>query len=86
MEEIVKKGKIFNNITQFALPGLTIGAQVATALKFPEFGLIINLAAQPFWLYSSWKAYKQAGQGGILVTSVVFTIVAAFGIINYWFL
>jgi hypothetical protein len=78
--------KLFNTFAQFALPWLTIGAQVATSLKYPQFGLIINLLAQPFWLYSGWKAFKQAGQPGILVTTFFFIIVTAFGIINYWFL
>jgi hypothetical protein len=82
----MSKEKVFNLVTQFALPGLTIGAQVATSLKYPQFGLIINLFAQPFWLYSSWKAYKQAGQSGILITTIIFTVITAMGIINYWFL
>ena len=82
----MSKEKLFNLVTQFALPGLTIGAQVATSLKYPQFGLIINLLAQPFWLYSSWKAWKQAGQAGILITTIIFTIITAVGIINYWFL
>jgi len=86
MNDISKKEKLFNNVAQFALPGLTIGAQIATSLKYPRFGLIINLMAQPFWLYSSWKAYKQAGQIGILITTIIFTIITAMGIINYWFL
>lgn len=86
MNDGSKKEKLFNNVAQFALPGLTIGAQIATSLKYPQFGLIINLMAQPFWLYSSWKAYKQAGQIGILITTIIFTIITAMGIINYWFL
>ncbi|QQS61516.1 MAG: hypothetical protein IPN70_01135 [Candidatus Moraniibacteriota bacterium] len=82
----MNKEKLFNSVTQFALPGLTIGAQIATSLKYPQFGLIINLLAQPFWLYSSWKSYKQAGQIGILITTIIFTVITAMGIINYWYL
>ena len=78
--------KILNIIAQIALPTLTIGAQVATSMKYPEFWLIINLLAQPFWFYSSWKAFKQAWQIGILITTIIFTFITAFGIINYWFL
>ena len=78
--------KLFDRFAQFALPSLTIGAQIITALKYPEWGLVVNLAAQPFWLYSSWKAYKQAGQSGVLVTTIIMTIVLTFGIINYWLL
>jgi hypothetical protein len=76
----------FNSLTQFAVPSLTIGAQVAMALKFPAWGLLINLTAQPFWLYSSWKAYRQAGQIGLFIASVLFTAVTLGGVINYWLL
>jgi len=86
MNEATKKEKLFNKVVQFALPGLTISAQLATSLKFPQYGLIFNLLAQPFWLYSSWKAWKQAGQIGILITAIIFTTITALGIINYWFL
>jgi hypothetical protein len=82
----MKNKKTFNTISQFALPILTIGAQIITAMKFPQWGLIVALLAQPFWLYASWRAYKQAGQIGILINTVVFTIVTAMGIINYWLL
>ena len=82
----MKKDQLANNVSQFAIPSLTIGAQIATSLKFPQYGLILNLLAQPFWLYSSWKAYKNAGQSGILVTTIIFTIITMMGIINYWLL
>ena len=82
----MKKEKLFSNIAQFAIPGLTIGAQIATSLKFPQYGLIMNLLAQPFWFYSSWKAWRQAGQVGILLTTIIFTVITALGIINYWLL
>ena len=81
-----KNKKVFDVFAQFALPGLTIGAQILTSLKFPQFGLIANLIAQPFWLYSTWKGYKQAGQIGMFINTVVFTTITALGIINYWFL
>ncbi|MEI6221588.1 MAG: hypothetical protein WCP97_02375 [bacterium] len=73
----------FNTITQIALPTLTLTAQLAIALKQPFLGLIINMFAQPFWLYSSWKSYKKAGQSGIFITTVFFSAITAFGIINY---
>lgn len=78
--------KIFNSFAQVALPTLTVSAQFATSLKFPQWGLIINLAVQPFWLYSGWKAYKQAGQVGILVTTIIMAVVITCGVINYWLL
>lgn len=82
----MEKSKLFDTFAQFALPGLTIAGQIATSLKYPQFGLIINLIAQPFWLYSSWKAYKQAGQSGMFITTVIFTIITTMGVINYWFI
>lgn len=85
-EQTNSRKTIFDNFTQYALPTLTIGGQIATSLKFPEWGLIICLLSQPFWLYSSWKAYKQAGQIGILITSSIFSVVTMMGIVNYWLL
>jgi len=81
----MKVQKLFNILTQVFLPFLTIGGQIANSLKYPEFGLIISLLAQPFWLYSSWKAFKEAGQIGMFITTIIFTIITAFGIANYWF-
>ena len=80
----MKNNNFFNSITQIALPFFTVGAQIATAFKYPQWGLIINLIAQPFWIYSSWKSYKGAGQIGIFITSIIFTVVTIVGIINYW--
>ncbi len=77
---------LFNNTAQIALPVLTIGGQLAISLKYPKFGLTIILLAQPFWLYSSWKAFREAGQIGILITSITLTIITVFGVINYWLL
>ena len=73
-----------NTVVQCALPVLTIAAQLAVALKHPQVGLVIALSAQPFWLYSSWKAYKQAGQIGLFVNTVLFATVTAAGVVNYW--
>ncbi|MEI7890451.1 MAG: hypothetical protein WCI36_00625 [bacterium] len=82
----MKNEKKFDTLAQFAIPILTIGAQIVIAFKLPQWGLIVVLLAQPFWMYSSWKSYKKAGQIGILINTVIFTIVTAFGIINYWIL
>lgn len=75
---------LFNKTTQIALPVMTIAVQTAIALKLPQWGLIINMLAQPFWIYSAWKSYKQAGQIGLLVTTLIVTVIIGFGIINYW--
>ncbi|MDD5489419.1 MAG: hypothetical protein PHP25_01915 [Candidatus Moranbacteria bacterium] len=80
----MQKEKIFDQVTQFAIPGLTVAATVVIAMKMPQWGLFLNLASQPFWLYSSWKAYKKAGQIGILITTVIMIIVISFGLVNYW--
>jgi hypothetical protein len=76
--------KLLNILTQIFLPAFTLGAQLAVALKYPQLGLILNLIAQPFWLYSSWQAFKQAGQIGMLINVIAFTLITLFGIINYW--
>lgn len=75
---------IFNTATQIALPVLTISVQVAIAMKLPQWGLVINMVAQPFWIYSAWKSYKQAGQIGLLITTIIVTIVIGVGLVNYW--
>ncbi len=82
----MKDNKRFNLLAQFVIPTLTISAQIAVALKIPQWGLLISMSAQPFWLYSSWKAYKKAGQIGLFITAIIITIVFGFGIFNYWVL
>jgi hypothetical protein len=80
----MQKEKNLNLISQFAIPIFTVGGQIAIAMKFPQWGLLLVLLSQPFWLYSSWKSYKKAGQAGILVNTVIFTGVTIFGVLNYW--
>ena len=80
-----KNKSFFNTITQIAIPVLTVGTQIAIALKYPQWSLVINLISQPFWIYSSWKAYKKAGQVGLLVTTLMVTVVICLGIFNYFF-
>jgi len=81
---VSKNKKHFNTLVQFAIPILTILTQVAIALKYPQWGLLFNICAQPFWIYSGWKAYKKAGQIGLFATTVIVTFIMLFGIINYW--
>lgn len=82
----MKKEKLFNQFTQILLPTFTILGFLFTALKKPEFGLLFNLTAQVFWIYSSWKAWRNAGQIGIFITTIVLTCIVLFGVINYWIL
>lgn len=81
---MIDKSSLFNKVTQIALPVMTIAVQTAIAIKMPEWGLVINMLAQPFWIYSAWRSYKQAGQIGLLVTTLIVTVIIGLGIINYW--
>ena len=82
----MKDKRLFDSFVQFALPSLTIVTQIAIALKYPQWGLIVNMLAQPFWIYSGWKAYKQANQTGLFITTIITTAIIAFGVVNYWIL
>ena len=81
-----KNSSVFNKFTQVFLPTFTILGFAFTSLKKPELGLIFNLVAQIFWLYSSWQAWKKANQIGIFITTLVITVIVLYGVINYWFL
>lgn len=73
-------------LSQIAIPVFTLTGYFLTSIKHPEWGLLINLLAQPFWLYSSYKAYKEAKQIGLLITAVLLTIIMIVGVVNYWIL
>ena len=81
-----KREKVFDRVTQVALPFFTILGFLITAMKRPEYGLIFNLIAQVFWLYASYKAWKKAGQIGIFITTFILGIIILYGVINYWFI
>ena len=74
-----------DNVTQFAIPTLTIFGQIIIAFKNPKYGLLLILISQPFWIYSSFKSMKKAGQVGIFITAIIYTFITTFGVINYWF-
>jgi hypothetical protein len=78
--------KNINRATQILLPTLTIAGFLLTSLKKPEVGLIFNLFAQVFWLYSGWQAWRKAGQFGIFITAIVLTGIVLYGVFNYWVL
>jgi hypothetical protein len=78
-----QRDKHINAITQIALPALTIASYTITAMKHPEIGLIVNLCAEPFRFYSAWKSYKEAGQYGLVLVTIIITIILILGIINY---
>ena len=79
-----KDGHLVNSIMQVGLVGLTGLGFLLTSLKLPQYGVISNLAAQVFWLYSAYHAWRRANQIGILIATVIITIVLIGGVANYW--
>ena len=71
----MKKYLTLNNCMQVGLLVFTIGGFLLTAMKLPQYGLIISLLAQIFWLYASYKAWKEAGQIGIFINTIALTAV-----------
>lgn len=67
---------------QAGLIFFTIGGLLLISLKLPAYGLIFNLISQFFWLKSSYVAWKQAGQIGMFIKTIMFTIITIFGIVN----
>ncbi len=82
----MKDNKYFNYFIQFSLIFFTIGGYFLTSLKLPAYGLIFGMISQIFWVYSSWKTWKESGQIGPFITTLFMIVVITFGIINYWFL
>lgn len=81
-----KREDFFDKLTQVLLPVFTVSGFLLVSLKKPEFGLIVILLSQVFWIYTSYKAWKNAGQIGLMVTTIIMSGVALYGVINYWFL
>jgi len=80
----MKKYLTFNNLVQVCIVSFTLLGFLLTALKMPEWGLVSNLLSQPFWFYSSYKAWKNADQIGTFITTIMITSVLLFGVLNYW--
>ena len=80
----MKKYLTFNNLAQIGLVLFTMIGFLLTALKLPQYGLIFNLFAQIFWLYSSYKGWKNANQIGMFINTILITAIVLWGIINYW--
>ncbi len=76
----------FNNLAQICIVLFTILGFLFTSFKMPAWGLIFNLISQPFWLYSTYKSWKNADQIGTFINSLMITIVLIWGVINYWLL
>ncbi len=75
-----------NTIMQAGLICFTMLGFLLTAFKLPQYGLVANLVSEFFWVYSSYKAWKEAKQIGIFITTILLTIIILGGVINYWFL
>ena len=75
-----------NNVAQFGLVFFTIFGFLLISLKLPEYGLISNLVAQIFWLFSSYKAWKNANQIGMFINTIIITLIVLWEIFNYWIL
>lgn len=78
--------KLWNMVVQVCLPIFTIASFLLTSMKMPQYGVIAGLISQIFWLYASYKAWRQANQFGIFVNTILATMIFAYGVINYWFL
>jgi hypothetical protein len=84
--EHMSDGKWFNAFMQVGLIGFTMLGFLLTSLKMPQYGLVANLISEIFWLYSSYRAWKEANQIGIFITTIAITIILISGVINYWVL
>jgi len=82
----MKKYLTINGLAQIGLVFFTILGFLLTSLKLPAYGLIFNLISQVFWIYSSYKAWKNANQIGIFINTIIITLIVLWGIINYWVL
>lgn len=71
---------------QMGLIGFTMLGFLLTSFKLPQYGLLSNLISEIFWLYSAHKAWKQANQVGIFITTIFITLILLWGVINYWVL
>ena len=76
--------KIIDRTSQIAIPSFTILGFLLISMQRPDLGLIFNMIAQPFWFYSTWKSYKEAGQYGLLLTTIIMTFIIGYGLFNYW--
>lgn len=78
--------RIWNGIVQVCLPLTTMLGFILISAKQPGYGVAVSLFSQIFWLYSSYKAWKTAGQMGIFINTIIATMIFAYGVLNYWFL
>jgi hypothetical protein len=77
--------KIWNVTVQICMPTFTIASFLLTSMKLPQYGVIAGLFSEIFWFYAAWRAWKGAGQIGILINTFLATIIFAYGVLNYWY-
>jgi hypothetical protein len=53
-------------------------------MKLPHYGVAANLVGQIFWLYSSYRAWREADQIGIFILTICITLILIYGVANYW--
>ena len=75
---------IANIVMQVGLVVCTGLGFLLTSLKLPHYGVIANLIGQVFWLYSSYRAWREADQIGIFISTVIITLILIYGVTNYW--
>ena len=75
-----------NTFFQVGLIFFTVLGFLLTSIKLPAYGLIAALISEIFWLYSSYKAWKNANQIGMFINTIIISVTIIYGIINYWFL
>ena len=77
---------VWEKAVQIFLPGFTLLGFLLISMEMPEWGVSVSLFSQIFWLYSSYRAWRGAGQLGIFVNTIISTMIFAYGVINYWFI
>lgn len=82
----MKKYCTLNNFMQAGLLIFTTAGFLLMSMKMPQYGLVLSLIAQIFWLYASYKAWKEAGQIAIFINTIALTIIFGYGVLNYWVL
>jgi len=79
----MKKYLNFNGMVQVCIFFFTAMGFLLIGLKLPGWGLLSNLISQPFWLYSSYRSWKNADQIGSFLTTLMITAILLFGVFNY---
>ena len=82
MKELERRS--LNTLMQIGLVGFTMLGFLLTSLKLPQYGVIANLISEIFWIYSAYKAWKEANQVGMFISTLIVTAILIFGVINYW--